>query len=59
VAGAWALRGEKERALDVLERAVAMRRAYTVARARIEPDFESLRSEPRFIRFLEGSQTTP
>ncbi len=48
VAAAWALLGEKERALDALERAASQRHAYTVARARIDPDFESLRSEDRF-----------
>lgn len=48
VAAAWALLGDSERALDVLEAAAAMRRAYVVERARIDPDFESLRNEPRF-----------
>ena len=56
VAIAWALQGEKERALEMLERAAAMRRAYTVARARIEPDFGSLRDEPRFRKLLGSSQ---
>jgi tetratricopeptide (TPR) repeat protein len=54
VAAAWALLGEKERALDALERAASQRRAYTVARARIDPDFGSLRSEDRF-KALTGS----
>jgi tetratricopeptide (TPR) repeat protein/predicted Ser/Thr protein kinase len=53
-ATAWALLGEPERALDVLEAAAAMRRVYVVERARIDPDFVSLRSEPRFQR-LTGS----
>jgi adenylate cyclase len=52
VAAAWALLGESERALDALEAAAAMRRAYVVERARIDPDFESLRSEPRFQRLI-------
>jgi tetratricopeptide (TPR) repeat protein len=48
VAAAWALLGEKDRALGALERAAAQRHAYTVARARIDPDFEALRGDPRF-----------
>ncbi|MGE5717264.1 MAG: protein kinase domain-containing protein [Acidobacteriota bacterium] len=57
VAAAWALLGDAERALDVLEAAAAMRRVYVVERARIDPDFESLRSAPRFIRLLESSRS--
>jgi serine/threonine protein kinase len=45
---ALALLGETERALDALEKAARMRRSYTIERARIDPDFESLRGEPRF-----------
>jgi non-specific serine/threonine protein kinase len=56
VAAAWALLGDAGRALDVLEAAAAMRRVYVVERARIDPDFDSLRSEPRFIRLLESSR---
>ena len=48
VAAAWTLLGEKERALDALERAASQRHAYTVERARIDPDFASLQSEDRF-----------
>lgn len=48
VAAAYALLGQSERALDALEKAAAMRRSYTVERARIDPDFEGLRGEKRF-----------
>jgi tetratricopeptide (TPR) repeat protein len=51
VAAAWALLGETARALDALERAAAQRPAYTLARARIDPDFASLRSDVRFRAF--------
>ena len=52
VAAAWALLGDRERALDVLEAAAAMRRAYVVERARIDPDLENLRTELRFQRLV-------
>ena len=45
---AYALRGEAEPALDSLERAAQGQRLFTIARARIEPALESLRSERRF-----------
>ncbi|HEV8253733.1 MAG TPA: protein kinase [Vicinamibacteria bacterium] len=48
VAGIHALRGERELALSSLARAARMRRRFTVARARIEPEFESLREESGF-----------
>lgn len=51
-AAAHALRGEADEALDGLAKAVARRRAYTLARARIEPEWESLRGDERFQRLL-------
>jgi len=48
VAGIHALAGAVEQALSSLGRAVRMRRRFTVARARIEPEFAGLREEPRF-----------
>jgi tetratricopeptide (TPR) repeat protein len=49
---AYALRGEAVCALDCLEKAARERRAYVVARARLEPDLRSLRDEPRFMALL-------
>ena len=48
VAGIHALRGEPEQALSSLGRAVRGRRRFNVARARIEPEFASLREDSRF-----------
>jgi tetratricopeptide (TPR) repeat protein len=49
---AHALRGEREPALDCLERAAARRPRLTAARAAIEPALESLRAEARFLALL-------
>jgi TolB-like protein/predicted Ser/Thr protein kinase len=54
---AYALHGDVEAALDCLEKTARMRRAYTVARARIEPHLASLRGEARF-RELVGEPVT-
>jgi serine/threonine protein kinase/Tfp pilus assembly protein PilF len=43
-----ALSGDRERALDSLERVAARLPALTAARVRRDPDVESLRSDPRF-----------
>jgi len=53
VAGIHALRGEPEQALSSLGRAVRGRRRFNVARARIEPEFASLRDDPRFREMVE------
>jgi tetratricopeptide (TPR) repeat protein len=45
---AYALRGDVTPALDSLEKAIQGQRRFNVARARIEPALESLRSERRF-----------
>ena len=48
IACMYALTGERERALDSLERVAAKLPALTAARVRRDPDVDSLRSEPRF-----------
>jgi len=48
IACMYALTGDRERALDSLERVAAKLPALTAARVRRDPDVDSLRSEPRF-----------
>jgi serine/threonine-protein kinase len=50
---AYALRGDLETALESLEKAASTRRRFTVARARVEPAFESLRGQERFISLVD------
>jgi tetratricopeptide (TPR) repeat protein len=51
VAGAYAVLGEKDKALDWLERAYEERAAY-LSWTKIDPDYESLWGEPRFKAIL-------
>jgi hypothetical protein len=53
-AAVHALRGDAEPALAFLERALARQPAFTAARAAIEPEFEGLRSDPRFLRIVDA-----
>jgi len=57
-AAAHALKGDADTAMAFLERAAAVRRAFTLARARIEPEFEALRGDSRFQR-LVGPAAAP
>ena len=52
-AAVHALRGDAEPALAFLERAAAQLPAFTAARATIEPEFASLRDDPRFQRLFQ------
>src|SRR5678816_4609418 len=49
VAAASAMMGDKETALDELEKAVTERRQFTVARVKADRDFDSIRREPRYL----------
>ena len=51
-AGIHALRGEPDDALKFLKSAAAGRPAFVLARARIEPEWNTLRPDPRFQQFL-------
>ena len=51
-AAAHALKGDADSAIVFLERAAGERRAFTIERARIEPDFDNLRQDPRFKALL-------
>jgi serine/threonine protein kinase/tetratricopeptide (TPR) repeat protein len=51
-AAAHALRGDADTAIAFLERAATARRAFTLERARIEPEFAALRKDLRLQRLL-------
>jgi TolB-like protein/Flp pilus assembly protein TadD len=51
-AAVHALRGENDEAIDLLEKAAAGKRAFVVARARIEPEWDGLRGSDRFKRLI-------
>jgi tetratricopeptide (TPR) repeat protein len=51
-AATHALRGESDEALAVLEGALKGSPAFVAARARIEPEWDRLRSDPRFERLV-------
>jgi TolB-like protein len=58
-AAVHALRGDAEPALVFLERAISQQRAFTIARARIEPEFDAVRSDARFQRLVETDERQP
>jgi TolB-like protein/tetratricopeptide (TPR) repeat protein len=55
-AAAHALIGDADTAIAFLERAATVRRAFTLERARIEPEFAALRNDVRLRRLLEARQ---
>jgi non-specific serine/threonine protein kinase len=58
-ASVHAMRGDAEPALAFLERALAELPALTAARARIEPEFDGLRADPRFERLFGSMALRP
>ena len=52
LACACVLMGEKEAAFEHLAKAIAGRRAFNIARAKLEKDFDGLRDDPRFQALL-------
>jgi serine/threonine-protein kinase len=54
-AAVHALGGDTERALAFLERALSQQRAFTAARAAIEPEFDPLRDDPRFQQLIANA----
>lgn len=55
-ASAHALKGDADTAIAFLERAAAVRRAFTLERARIEPEFTALRNDVRLQRLLHETK---
>jgi tetratricopeptide (TPR) repeat protein len=55
VAGAHALLGDTEQALECLERSSVRLRALNAARAPVDPDLEPLRGHPRFEALVRAS----
>ena len=53
IAGVHAMRGDKQRALDSLERVSKALPALTAARLRRDPDFDTLREDDRFRALLQ------
>ncbi len=55
-AAAHALKGDADTAIAFLERAATARRAFTLERARIEPEFVALRQDLRMQRLLQTTR---
>jgi adenylate cyclase len=55
IACAYTMMGERDRAIVSLEKAASERRRFTIERAKLEIDFESLRDDPRFQELLRAS----
>lgn len=55
IACLYALRGDDDSAIKYLEQSLVHLPAFNALRARTDPDFDSIRSDPRFIRILESA----
>jgi tetratricopeptide (TPR) repeat protein len=55
-AAAHALMGDADTAVAFLERAATAQRAFTLERARIEPEFAALRKDVRLLRLLDKTR---
>ncbi len=58
-AATHALRGEADEALRLLAQSIEARPAFMRERARLEPEWEKLRDDPRFVRLVGASVATP
>jgi tetratricopeptide (TPR) repeat protein len=58
-AAAHALKGDADTAIAFLERAAIANRAFTLERARIEPEFAALRKDVRLQRLLSATRQDP
>jgi serine/threonine protein kinase/Tfp pilus assembly protein PilF len=54
MANLYALKGDADQTLKYLKRAITELHDVNVARARIDPDFNALRDDPRFQKLIEG-----
>jgi non-specific serine/threonine protein kinase len=57
IAALYALRGEADRAIKYLEESLVHLRALNLLRARIDPDFESIRNHPRFQEIISNTSS--
>ena len=55
VACGYAVMGETDQALEHLQKAIEGRRVFNTARARVERDFDSLRTDSRFQALLNAA----
>jgi hypothetical protein len=52
IACLYALKGDAEKAINALKETFTKLRAFNTVRAKNDPDFDSLRDDPRFIELI-------